>query len=117
MQRLTKTEIEKYANVKGVKRVAVINFLSSLDPDIGAMGNTMNMHMDAKMYKWNEVTVRTIEAGIRAAFSSRTIGKFGGTILRIPAEPKKNPGKGAGIREPKATATQLAAYKKKFGIE
>lgn len=113
MRELTRTEIERYASAKGVKRIAVENFLSSLDPGSGSMGNTMNMHMDAQMYKWNEATVRAIEAGIRAAFSPKDIGKFGGTIQRIPAQ-KKNPGKGAGIRKAKP-GEHKAAWAKKRG--
>lgn len=67
MRELTSAEIEKLASGKGVKRIAVENFLSTLDTSIGVMGNTMNAQMDARMYKWNSVTVRAIEAGIRMA--------------------------------------------------
>ena len=67
MRDLSLAEIEKFASAKGVKRIAVENFLISLDKGSGAMGNTVNLHMDAQMYKWNSATVRAIEAGIRAA--------------------------------------------------
>ncbi len=35
---LTSTEVEKFASAKGVKRIAVENFLSSLDTSIGDYG-------------------------------------------------------------------------------
>ena len=78
LRQLTAAEIEKFTSVKGVKKIAVENFLSTLDPDIGEMGNNMNAQMDAQMYKWNDITLRSIQAGIRAAASKpKTIGKFG----------------------------------------
>jgi hypothetical protein len=67
MRELTSAEVEKFASQKGVKRIAVENFLSTLDTSIGVTGNTMNAQMDARMYKWNTATVRAIEAGIRLA--------------------------------------------------
>jgi len=47
MRDLSLAEIEKFASAKGVKRIAVENFLISLDKGSGAMGNTVNLHMDA----------------------------------------------------------------------
>ncbi len=82
MRELTAAEIEKFASAKGVKRTSVENFLSTLDTSIGVMGNTMNAHMDAQMYKWNSATIRAIEAGIRAASKPKTIGKFGGVTFK-----------------------------------
>lgn len=67
MKHLTNEEIEKLASKKGVKRIAVENFLSTLDLKIGAYGNTMNAGMDATMYKWNSATVNAIMTGIRMA--------------------------------------------------
>jgi hypothetical protein len=67
MKHLTNEEILKLASKKGVKRIAVINFLSTLDLKIGAYGNTMNAGMDAAMYKWNSATVNAIMTGIRMA--------------------------------------------------
>jgi hypothetical protein len=90
MRDLSAAEIEKFASANGVKRIAVENFLSSLDSSIGVMGNTMNMQMDARMYKWNTATQRAIEAGIRAANKPQTIGKFGGVTLASMAVKTKN---------------------------
>lgn len=89
MRSLTPSEIEKFASVKGVKRIAVENFLSSIDNDIGVMGNTMNAQMDARMYKWNTVTIRTIEAGIRAAGKPKVVGKFGASAKKVAASHEK----------------------------
>lgn len=87
MRELTSTEVEKYASVKGGKRIAIENFLSTLDTSIGVMGNTMNAQMDARMYKWNTVTIRAIEAGIRAAGKPKEVGKFG-TVRRLKGSEK-----------------------------
>jgi hypothetical protein len=92
MRQLTDKEIERFASGKDVKKVAVENFLSTLDPEIGSMGNTMNAQMDARMYKWNTATVRAINAGIMAACKSepQIKGKFGGSIVKaIVAKSKK----------------------------
>jgi hypothetical protein len=82
MRELTSTEVEKYASVKGGKRIAIENFLCTLDTSIGVMGNTMNAQMDARMYKWNTVTIRAIEAGIRAAGKPKEVGKFGSAAIK-----------------------------------
>ena len=83
MRSLTAAEVEKFASTKGVKKIAVENFLSSLDKDIGVMGNTMNAHMDAQMYKWNTATIRVIEAGIREAHKPKPMGKFGSPSKKV----------------------------------
>lgn len=71
MKQLTDAEVEKFASAKGAKRVAVENFLMTLDTDIGSLGNMLNLHQDAQSYKWNTATVRAIEAGIRFAERKR----------------------------------------------
>jgi len=92
MRSLTAAEVEKFASTKGVKRIAVENFLSSLDTDIGVMGNTMNMQMDARMYKWNTATQRVIEAGIRAAGKPKVVGKFGTPSKKVTKSHEKATG-------------------------
>ena len=67
MKPLNATEIEKFASKTGVRRIAVENFLGTLDTIIGYSGNASNMYRDAKMYKWNSATQNAILAGIRLA--------------------------------------------------
>ena len=59
---LTKERIQKLANGKNVKTIAVENFLYSLS---GNKSNDYeNMQMDARLYKWNAPTVQAISKGI-----------------------------------------------------
>jgi hypothetical protein len=60
---ITKEQIEKLASGKGVKRIAVENFLGSLGCS-DKMGASMNLHADAACYKWNAATVAAIRKGI-----------------------------------------------------
>lgn len=67
MRNLTSTEISKLTTRKGVKAVAVENFLTSLKGlnELQALGN---LAQDAHSYKWNAPTVAAITKGIRMAF-------------------------------------------------
>jgi hypothetical protein len=60
---LTKEQIDALASGKGVKRIAVENFLGSLGCS-DKMGASMNLHADAKCYGWNAATVNAIRRGI-----------------------------------------------------
>jgi len=55
--------IELMATRKGVRKIAVENFLGSLD---GLQGWEIiaNLKNDARLYKWNATTVNAIKAGI-----------------------------------------------------
>jgi len=67
--KLTSEEIQKFASRKGVRKIAVENFLGTIDTDYDTrVGCIMNCHMDAELYKWNRPTVIAIESGIRALF-------------------------------------------------
>lgn len=61
---LTQERIEELANQQGVRRVAVLNFLFSLDPNGKKSEALMNLDMDKRMYRWNVSTVRAIRKGI-----------------------------------------------------
>jgi hypothetical protein len=65
LRQLTSAEIEKLASRKGVKRIAVENFLSSMGDDEMYAG--MNVSQDAHAYGWNYATVGAIREGIRMA--------------------------------------------------
>lgn len=63
---LTKEQIEKLASGKGVRRIAVENFLGSLG-GVDRMGASMNLSQDARDYRWNAATVNAIRKGINLA--------------------------------------------------
>jgi hypothetical protein len=68
MRELTNDEIEKLSSRKGVKKIAVENFLSSLD-DLSVSDAYSNLRLDTRMYKWNSATVKAINDGIKKALS------------------------------------------------
>lgn len=73
-RKLTSEEIAKLASRKGVRAVAVENFLASTPIDgphfpYGYQGNAeMNLKSDAASYKWNAPTVKAIRDGLRMMF-------------------------------------------------
>jgi hypothetical protein len=71
MKELTHDEIEKYASRKGVKKIAVRNFLGTLGGAGSAAGELANMRSDAASYKWNAATVAAITAGIKKAYQKK----------------------------------------------
>ena len=68
MRKLTAEEIEKLAMRKGVKKIAVENFLMTVTNNANERDAWMNLEMDARLYKWNVKTVRAIGDGIQLAF-------------------------------------------------
>ncbi len=67
MARLTVEQVTVFADRKGVKRNAVVNFLLTLD------GMTFsecyaNLDQDSRSYKWNLATCKAINDGIKLAF-------------------------------------------------
>ena len=67
MNPLTTDKIEKLASRKGVKKVAVENFLGTLW-DSTSWSAFANLDADARSYKWNAATVKAIRDGINLAF-------------------------------------------------
>lgn len=67
---LTSERINELATKKGVKTIAVQNFLGSLggQTEQDAMAN---LSQDAAMYKWNAATQSAIRTGIREKFSGQ----------------------------------------------
>jgi hypothetical protein len=61
---LTSAEVEKFASRKGVKRVAVENFLHSVTGNSTDSIATSNLWLDAGLYKWNDATQKAILDGI-----------------------------------------------------
>ncbi len=69
---LTSKEIEELASQKGVKRIAVENFLSSIPLDCSQRDHLGNLQMDARLYRWNQATVNAITRGIKKAYDYPT---------------------------------------------
>ena len=68
MRQLLKSEIEKLASRKGVKRIAVENFLMTMHH--GGIIEPLvrcNLDMDARAYRWNAATVKAISDGLKLA--------------------------------------------------
>ena len=68
MRKLTNVEINKLANRKNVKAVAVENFLMSMPDTVTISEQKANAHMDASLYNWNNVTLNAILKGIDLAY-------------------------------------------------
>lgn len=67
LRKLSQKEIEKYASRKGVRRVAVENFLMTNDNNPDIMAALMNLDMDIRLYHWNATTACAIRDGILAS--------------------------------------------------
>ena len=67
MRYLTPTEIEELASRKGVRRIAVENFLGSMGTDLSEHENLRNLQQDNACYRWNMATQSAIAAGIKLA--------------------------------------------------
>lgn len=61
---LTAEDITKLATRKGVRRIAVENFLCSLGTEGSVVYAKMNLDADARSYKWSAATVAAIKTGI-----------------------------------------------------
>lgn len=53
------------------RRLAVENFLLSLDPSVSAQYHLRNLRGDARLYRWGRATVDAIAAGVRLAYGGR----------------------------------------------
>jgi len=71
MKKLTFNEIEKFASKKGVRRIAVENFLMSMGTN--PMYAEANLDMDTRLYGWDLKTRNAIRAGIGLAMKG--VGK------------------------------------------
>jgi hypothetical protein len=68
MRDLNFEEIDTLASRKGVRRVAVVNFLSTLGHAGSKSGELYNLSMDAGLYKWNSATQNAIRRGIEISY-------------------------------------------------
>ena len=67
---LTISRVQELATQEGVRQQAVENFLGTLGDmtEDEAMGNLVQ---DAKVFRWNTLTIRVIQQGIRENFHGR----------------------------------------------
>lgn len=77
MPKLTKEQIEEFASRPGVRRIAVMNFLGTVDANKqqSAFGATQNLYYDADLYSWNDATISAIREGIELHFKPESKGK------------------------------------------
>lgn len=61
---LTISRITELALKKGVKKIAVENFLHSVGANGSIRDALLNLNMDARSYQWNAATVNAIRQGI-----------------------------------------------------
>jgi len=66
---LTDVRIRELSNKKGVKKIAVENFLYTVSANRNIQSALLNLEMDSKMYKWNSATVNAIRTGIKEYFA------------------------------------------------
>ena len=64
LRKLTSEEIEEFASRRGVRRIAVENFLMTVTNNPTLEIAMLNLVMDASLYKWNSATLNAIRAGI-----------------------------------------------------
>jgi len=84
MRTLTDAEIAGLASRPGVRRIAVENFLGTLDEGIGYRGNAANARADARAYGWDEATLQAILDGIVMARESLRAWTRGGELPEPP---------------------------------
>ena len=61
-------EIRALATGADVKRVAVENFLGTIDVELELDAHVDNMHLDAALYRWNRATQNAILRGLLIAY-------------------------------------------------
>lgn len=69
---LTPERIETLAKEKGVKTIAVKNFLYSVGANPNKMCALLNLEADASSYRWNAATVNAIRQGITEYFKENS---------------------------------------------
>jgi hypothetical protein len=67
---VTLNRIQELANQEGVRKVAIENFLGTLG-DMTENEAMANLVQDAKVFRWNTLTIRVIQQGIRESFHGR----------------------------------------------
>lgn len=66
---LSSIEIEEFASRHGVHRDDVEYFLRTVGQPGTEEGALLNLYYDARLYSWNILTIKAIEAGIQSAYA------------------------------------------------
>ena len=61
------SEIEEFASRRGVDKIAVKDFLNSIEFSETPDAAIINLSLSSKKYKWNRATVKAIKDGINRA--------------------------------------------------
>ena len=69
MRTLSASEIEEFASRNGVQKNDVEYFLHTVGQPGTEEGALLNLYYDARLYSWNILTIRAIEAGIQSAYA------------------------------------------------
>ena len=69
---LSRGEIQMLANRAGVRKIAVINFLSSFNSSLSYYDNYQNLLMDARLYGWSVATQQSIRRGLEIAYGLKS---------------------------------------------
>lgn len=67
LKKLEDFQIRELSQRKGVRRVAVENFLGTLTNNGSPEEAVYNMLLDAGLYRWNQETINAIKRGIELA--------------------------------------------------
>ena len=68
---LTEKQIDELASGKGVRRIAVENFLATVEVNRNAVEAIQNLRYDAGCYRWNDATCKAIRKGIELNFAPK----------------------------------------------
>jgi hypothetical protein len=66
---LSSIEIEEFASRHGAHKDDVEYFLHTVGQPGTREGALLNLYYDARLYSWNILTIRAIEAGIQSAYA------------------------------------------------
>ncbi len=69
MHTLSAIEIEEFASLHGAQKEDVEYFLYTVGQPGTEEGARLNLFYDARLYSWNILTIRAIEAGIQSAYA------------------------------------------------
>ncbi len=67
-RRLFSVELEMLCRAPGVRRIAVENFLSSVDFSMPLHFHLANLKMDSKLYGWKDATILAIYCGLKKMY-------------------------------------------------
>ena len=90
MHTLSAIEIEEFASRRGAHKDDVEYFLHTVGQPGTEEGALLNLYYDARLYSWNILTIRAIEAGIQSAYAEEAANSgavFDGISTPLPGAP------------------------------